>query len=119
MAGVAQADRARCDTSGGPSGYRQSYWDRPVRCHSGNRAVPQGRVESYQYARRWRDRTCHISFRAYPAWRSAPDRKRLTQLHRDLIIELAARHKLPAIYFERRFASAGGLISYEPDYVDE
>ena len=36
-----------------------------------------------------------------------------------MIIELAARHKLPAIYFERRFASAGGLVSYGPDYVDE
>ena len=43
----------------------------------------------------------------------------LAQLHRDLIIALAARHKLPAIYFERRFASAGGLVSYGPDYVDE
>ena len=43
----------------------------------------------------------------------------LAQLHRDLIITLAARHKLPAVYFERRFAAAGGLISYGPDYIDE
>jgi putative ABC transport system substrate-binding protein len=39
--------------------------------------------------------------------------------HCDLIITLAARHKLPAIYFERFFvAAAGGLPSYGPDTVD-
>jgi putative ABC transport system substrate-binding protein len=32
--------------------------------------------------------------------------------HRDLIITLAARHKLPAVYYERSFVAAGGLISY-------
>jgi putative ABC transport system substrate-binding protein len=36
-----------------------------------------------------------------------------------LIIRLAARHKLPAVYFERNFVAAGGLISYGPDYVDQ
>ena len=38
--------------------------------------------------------------------------------HRDLIVTLAARHKLPAVYFERLFVAAGGLISYGPDPVD-
>jgi hypothetical protein len=33
-----------------------------------------------------------------------------TTLHRDLIITLAARHKLPAVYFERFFVAAGGLV---------
>jgi putative ABC transport system substrate-binding protein len=42
-----------------------------------------------------------------------------TQLHRDLIITLAARHKLPAVYNERTFAAGGGLISYGPDYLDQ
>ena len=37
------------------------------------------------------------------------------QLHRDLIITLAARHKLPTVYWERRFASNGGLVSYGAD----
>jgi len=39
--------------------------------------------------------------------------------HRDLIVKVAARHKLPAIYFERFFVAAGGLISYGPDIVDQ
>jgi putative ABC transport system substrate-binding protein len=37
--------------------------------------------------------------------------------HRNLIITLAARHKLPAVYFERSFVAAGGLVSYGPDYI--
>jgi putative ABC transport system substrate-binding protein len=40
-------------------------------------------------------------------------------INRDLIIALAARHKLPAIYFERYFVGAGGLISYGPDFIDQ
>ena len=43
----------------------------------------------------------------------------LAQLHRYLIIMLADRHKLPAVYFERAFITAGGLISYGPDLVDQ
>jgi putative ABC transport system substrate-binding protein len=38
--------------------------------------------------------------------------------HRDLIITLAARHKLPAVYYERFFVAAGGLVSYGPDRID-
>jgi ABC-type uncharacterized transport system substrate-binding protein len=40
-------------------------------------------------------------------------------LHRDLIITLAARHKLPAVYWERFFVAAGGLISYGADLVEQ
>jgi putative ABC transport system substrate-binding protein len=40
-------------------------------------------------------------------------------LHRDLIITLAARHKLPAVYADRFFVAAGGLISYGPDRIDQ
>ena len=39
-------------------------------------------------------------------------------LHRNLIITLAARHKLPAVYWERFFVAAGGLISYGADLID-
>ena len=40
-------------------------------------------------------------------------------LHRNLIVSLAARHKLPAVYYERYFVAAGGLASYGPDFVDQ
>jgi putative ABC transport system substrate-binding protein len=39
--------------------------------------------------------------------------------HRDLILTLAAERKLPAVYWERLFVAAGGLISYGPDLVDQ
>jgi putative tryptophan/tyrosine transport system substrate-binding protein len=42
----------------------------------------------------------------------------LTAFHRDLIIKLAASHKLPTVYWERFFVTAGGLISYGPDSID-
>ncbi|MBI3759599.1 MAG: ABC transporter substrate-binding protein [Deltaproteobacteria bacterium] len=41
------------------------------------------------------------------------------ELHRDFIVALAARHKLPAVYPLRNFVVAGGLISYGTDYVDQ
>jgi putative ABC transport system substrate-binding protein len=43
----------------------------------------------------------------------------LAAVHRDLIITLAARHKLPAVYFARYFVAVGGLISYGPRLVDQ
>src|SRR6516165_1826152 len=39
-------------------------------------------------------------------------------MHRDQIIALAARHRLPAVYYERYFAAAGGLMSYGSDSTD-
>jgi putative ABC transport system substrate-binding protein len=38
---------------------------------------------------------------------------------RDLIITLAARHKLPAVYSDRYMVTAGGLVSYSTDFVDQ
>jgi putative ABC transport system substrate-binding protein len=38
---------------------------------------------------------------------------------RDLIVALAAQHKLPAVYYDRFFVVAGGLISYGPDRIDQ
>jgi putative tryptophan/tyrosine transport system substrate-binding protein len=39
--------------------------------------------------------------------------------HRDLIITLAARYKLPTVYFERLWVAGRGLISYGPNFVDQ
>ena len=43
----------------------------------------------------------------------------LATRHRDLIIALAARLRLPGVYPNRYFVTGGGLISYGPDYVDQ
>ena len=43
----------------------------------------------------------------------------LATRHRDLIVGLTARHKLPAIYYERFFVAAGGLISYAPSTIEQ
>jgi ABC-type uncharacterized transport system substrate-binding protein len=42
----------------------------------------------------------------------------LANVHRELIVTLAARYKLPAVYFERYFVTGGGLISYAADSLD-
>jgi putative ABC transport system substrate-binding protein len=43
----------------------------------------------------------------------------LAVVHRDLIVTLAARHRLPAFYYARFFVTAGGLVSYGPDFLDQ
>src|SRR5262249_47421849 len=39
--------------------------------------------------------------------------------NRDLIVALAARYRLPAIYFDRLFVASGGLISYGPNFIEQ
>jgi putative tryptophan/tyrosine transport system substrate-binding protein len=43
----------------------------------------------------------------------------LALVHRELIVTLAGRHKLPAVYFDRAFVTAGGLISYGAVLIDQ
>jgi ABC-type uncharacterized transport system substrate-binding protein len=43
----------------------------------------------------------------------------LANVHQDLIIALAASHRLPAVYFDRSFVAVGGLISYGADFADQ
>ena len=43
----------------------------------------------------------------------------LTVFHRDLIVTLAARHKLPTVYYRRYFVTSGGLTSYGYDLVEQ
>ncbi|MFL6796781.1 MAG: ABC transporter substrate-binding protein [Xanthobacteraceae bacterium] len=40
-------------------------------------------------------------------------------VHRDLIIGLAARHRLPAVYNSSFYAASGGLLAYGPDFLDQ
>jgi len=43
----------------------------------------------------------------------------LAAVHRSFLVTVAARHKLPAVYYERSFVAGGGLISYGPDLIDQ
>jgi putative ABC transport system substrate-binding protein len=43
----------------------------------------------------------------------------LAMTHRDLIVTLAARHRLPAVYYARPHVFAGGLATYTPDILDQ
>ena len=43
----------------------------------------------------------------------------LSVIHREALVEIAARYKLPAVYFLRSFITAGGLICYGPDLIDQ
>jgi putative tryptophan/tyrosine transport system substrate-binding protein len=40
-------------------------------------------------------------------------------VHRDLIVTLAAKHRLPAVYPASYFVTSGGLVAYGPDFVDQ
>ena len=114
MAGTAQGDRAKRDAGGGPSGSRDT---------------PRGSASSPPSNPR-RHRSVEVSpvnvrdageiERAVAAFARSPNgglivtASALACVHRDLIITLAARHKLPAVYFRRFFVTGGGLISYGP-----
>src|SRR5262245_61613106 len=43
----------------------------------------------------------------------------LARIHRNRIVTLAAQHKLPAVYFQRAFVTAGGLMSYGDDLASQ
>ena len=92
---------------------------RPIRRHPGRSAIARRGGKPSQHARRRRDRARRRGFRAHAEWRSDRDGGAAALRHRDLIIAFAARHKLPAVYFESFFVAAGGLISYGPSYVDQ
>ena len=70
--------------------------------------VARGGGQPGQHARRWRDRARRRGLRSCS--RRRPDRGGGPggDVHRELIIKLAARHKLPAVYYERDFVAAGG-----------
>ena len=100
MAGTAQTDRASRDASGGPSGSRHSLRDRPVG-GAIQSVAPSFGVE----LARSNVRDAGEIERAIAAFARAPNgglivtASALATVHRDLIVALAARHRLPAVYF--------------------
>src|SRR5262249_7251651 len=84
-------------------------------------AAPSFRVVVGPINVRWpgeRERTSTASARV-PNGGLIVTRSGVAHVDQDLIINLAARHNLPAMYFDRTFGGGGGLISYGPDYIDQ
>ena len=69
--------------------------------------------------RRRRDRRAVAAFARSPNGGLIATASALAQLHLNLIITLAARHELPAVYADRIYVTGGGLISYGPDRIDQ
>jgi putative ABC transport system substrate-binding protein len=111
MAGASQADRAGHDASRCPSRSRRSFRDRSVRRHPECSAITPGGGEPVNL------RNTDEIERAVAAFaRSGNGGLIVTpsasaSLHRDLIIMLAARHKLPAVCPYRYMVAGGGLMS--------
>jgi putative tryptophan/tyrosine transport system substrate-binding protein len=59
------------------------------------------------------------SFARFPKGGLVVTASALTVINRELIITLAARHKLPAVYFERFYVADGGLISYGANFAEQ
>ena len=119
MAGAAQRDRAPHDAGGGPSGSGHRLWDRQfgaVQAVAPSLGVELSAVDV---------RDAGEIERAVTAFARSSNgglivtASALATRHRYLIIALAARHRLPAIYASRYFATDGGLITYGPDLVDQ
>src|SRR5262252_2820143 len=120
MAGVAQGDRARGCARRGlvPSAQPRRVAD--VHRRSGDSADAPGRVERGRGTRRCRERARRRGTRELAKRRLDHD-ARTTEVmaHHDLIVGLAARHRLPTIYPLRAFVKRGGLISYGNEVVTD
>jgi ABC-type uncharacterized transport system substrate-binding protein len=118
MVATAQGAHAWFDACGGASGigYRRN---RAVGRYSSGGIIAGGRADPAQ-----RREPAEIE-RAVAAFAQEPNGGLIVvvsswaTVHRDLIIALAARHRLPAIYPYRYFVTGGGLVSYGADLVDQ
>src|SRR5579863_6299308 len=119
VAGAPQGNRAWRDASGGSSRPGHNRRNRPVRYHTIR--GPSVRVD-VRLINLGDDAEIEHSVAAFaqsPNGGLILTASGLAVVHRDLIIRLAARHKLPAIYYEPHFVAAGGLVSYGPNFLDE
>jgi ABC-type uncharacterized transport system substrate-binding protein len=119
VAGAAQANRAWHDASSGPARFHSDVGYRSVRCHPG--LAPSLGVEVSPVNVR---NAGEIERGVVALARSANGGLIVPAtgwafVHRDLIITLAARHKLPAVYFDRFLVAAGGLVAYGANEIDQ
>ena len=97
MAGAAQGGRAGGDAGGSPSRYCRGQRHQPVCRHPGRGAVTQDGINPVNWATPAASSEPLRTSRA-PEWWSDRGGGGSAQRHRDLIVTLAARHKLPAVY---------------------
>src|SRR5262249_15257387 len=76
-----------------------------------------GASPTIQRSRRDRDNEAVLSRAVHPNGGLVVQSGARSLRHRDAIISLAARYKLPAVYSARDYASVGGLLSYGPDQI--
>src|SRR5438034_4365769 len=119
MAGAATAGCAGRHPRGRASRRNPSHCHERVCRHSVGGAVAQDGGDPGQSSERRGDRAVGREFRAHAERRSDPRASAEIVRHRDLIVTLAARYKLPAVYWDRFFVAAGGLMSYGPVLVDQ
>jgi hypothetical protein len=119
MAGAAQRDRARCDACGGSSRSGRRLRDRAVRRCTNRGAIYGGRIQPHRRPRSRGNRARDHRIRARHEWRPDRDGKRNGAHSSQTIIAVAARHRLPAVYSERRSVAAGGLVSYGPRRIEQ
>ena len=116
MAGTSQRDRAgvtRAAVLRDPAIPAPPIW-----CYPGGRAV--ARVEASPVnVRDAGEIERVVVIRALPNGGLIVTASAWATRHRDLIVTVAAQHRLPAVYFNRFFVAGGGLISYGADFIDQ
>src|SRR5262245_56115425 len=120
MAAIAQRGRARRDPSSSSSGPDLDRWHGPVRRDPSCGAIVGHRGKPDRRARGGGDRTRRFAAFARSSNGGLIATQSASALgHRRLILTLASRHRLPAVYINRFWAADGGLMSYGVNVSDE
>src|ERR1700733_4828992 len=119
MAGAVERDCTPRETSSGPSGSSLGCRERYVHRYPIGGAIVWSGVEPIRNARRGEIESAITAFARDSNGGLIVLGSSLANVHRELIITLAASLRLPAVYSDRIFVTSGGLISYGPNRIDQ